>query len=203
MMNIFTFYLFTLFPLINSLVFDKQVINLSPQKQVVYVQTMGQVNNADLNLVVESIRTFYGLKVVVNGEFPVLDSLKVRSGTRFQANKILKVSKNINKHLDGKVLILTNYDICTDRKLNGRVYKDWGIFGLAGINGKTTVVSTFRIKTNRTNRLTKVTVHELGHTLGLDHCTNDVKCVMSDADGKGSNVDGTEIKLCSECKKHI
>jgi hypothetical protein len=26
---------------------------------------------------------------------------------------------------------------------------------------------------------------------------------MNDAKGKGSTVDGVELKLCSECKKHI
>jgi archaemetzincin len=132
-----------------------------------------------------------------------MDSLKVKNTNRFQANRVLKTSNIMNRDLDGKVLILTEYDICTDRKLDGVVHKNWGIFGLAGVNKQTTVISTYRMKTNHTNRLTKVTVHELGHTLGLQHCHNDEKCVMSDAKGKGSNVDGTEIKLCLECKKHI
>jgi archaemetzincin len=202
-MNFFTLFFTILFPLFGALKNEKPNISFYPPKKVVYVQTMGQVNNSDLELVVQSIRKFYKYEVVVNGKFPTLDSLRVKNRTRFQSNKILKVSKIINKNLDGKVLILTNYDICTDRELNGKIYKDWGIFGLAGINGKTTVVSTYRMKNNHVNRLTKVTIHELGHTLGLGHCEYDDKCVMNDAKGKGSTVDGVELKLCSECKKHI
>jgi len=197
-----TIFLLTLVPFVTTFIVNEPV-EVPEEKQIVFVQTMGKVNQDDLNLVVSTISDFYNFEVIVKGQFPIMDSLKVKNTNRFQANRVLKTSNIMNRDLDGKVLILTEYDICTDRKLNGVVHKNWGIFGLAGVNKQTTVISTYRMKTNHTNRLTKVTVHELGHTLGLQHCHNDEKCVMSDAKGKGSNVDGTEIKLCLECKKHI
>jgi archaemetzincin len=197
-----TIFLLTLVPFVTTFMVNEPV-EVPEEKQIVFVQTMGKVNQDDLNLVVSTISDFYNFEVIVKGQFPIMDSLKVKNTNRFQANRVLKTSNIMNRDLDGKVLILTEYDICTDRKLNGVVHKNWGIFGLAGVNKQTTVISTYRMKTNHTNRLTKVTVHELGHTLGLQHCHNDEKCVMSDAKGKGSNVDGTEIKLCLECKKHI
>jgi archaemetzincin len=164
---------------------------------------MGNVSKTDLDLVVSTIENFYDFDVVVHGEFTSPDKFKVNGLNRYRASSILSHSNKVNKHLGGKVLILTPLDICTDRKLNGVLHKNWGILGVAGLGKQSTIVSTYRMKTNHTNRLTKVTVHELGHTLGLQHCHNDEKCVMSDAKGKGSNVDGTEIKLCLECKKHI
>jgi len=197
-----TIFLLILVPFVTTFMVNEPV-EVPEEKQIVFVQTMGKVNQDDLNLVVSTISDFYNFEVIVKGQFPIMDSLKVKNTNRFQANRVLKTSNIMNRDLDGKVLILTEYDICTDRKLNGVVHKNWGIFGLAGVNKQTTVISTYRMKTNHTNRLTKVTVHELGHTLGLQHCHNDEKCVMSDAKGKGSNVDGTEIKLCLECKKHI
>jgi archaemetzincin len=197
-----TIFLLTLVPFVTTFMVNEPV-EVPEEEQIVFVQTMGKVNQDDLNLVVSTISDFYNFEVIVKGQFPIMDSLKVKNTNRFQANRVLKTSNIMNRDLDGKVLILTEYDICTDRKLNGVVHKNWGIFGLAGVNKQTTVISTYRMKTNHTNRLTKVTVHELGHTLGLQHCHNDEKCVMSDAKGKGSNVDGTEIKLCLECKKHI
>jgi archaemetzincin len=197
-----TIFLLTLVPFVTTFMVNEPV-EVPEEKQIVFVQTMGKVNQDDLNLVVSTISDFYNFEVIVKGQFPIMDSLKVKNTNRFQANRVLKTSNIMNRDLDGKVLILTEYDICTDRKLDGVVHKNWGIFGLAGVNKQTTVISTYRMKTNHTNRLTKVTVHELGHTLGLQHCHNDEKCVMSDAKGKGSNVDGTEIKLCLECKKHI
>lgn len=201
-MKIPTFSLLLLLPLLTTFMV-KEPVEFTKKKQIVFVQTMGEVNQDDLNLVVSTISDFYDFEVVVNGQFPIIDSIRVKNTNRFQANRVLSVSNSMNADLDGKVLILTEYDICTDRKLNGVLHKNWGIFGLAGVNKQTTIVSTYRMKTNHVNRLTKVTVHELGHTLGLQHCHNDKKCVMSDAKGKGSNVDGTEIKLCSECKKRI
>jgi|688.fasta_scaffold187695_3 archaemetzincin len=197
-----TIFLLTLVPFVTTFMVNEPV-EVPEEEQIVFVQTMGKVNQDDLNLVVSTISDFYNFEVIVKGQFPIMDSLKVKNTNRFQANRVLKTSNIMNRDLDGKVLILTEYDICTDRKLDGVVHKNWGIFGLAGVNKQTTVISTYRMKTNHTNRLTKVTVHELGHTLGLQHCHNDEKCVMSDAKGKGSNVDGTEIKLCLECKKHI
>jgi archaemetzincin len=197
-----TIFLLTLVPFVTTFMVNEPV-EVPEEKQIVFVQTMGKVSQDDLNLVVSTISDFYNFEVIVKGQFPIMDSLKVKNTNRFQANRVLKTSNIMNRDLDGKVLILTEYDICTDRKLDGVVHKNWGIFGLAGVNKQTTVISTYRMKTNHTNRLTKVTVHELGHTLGLQHCHNDEKCVMSDAKGKGSNVDGTEIKLCLECKKHI
>jgi len=197
-----TIFLLSLVPFLTTFMVNEPV-EVPEEKQIVFVQTMGKVNQDDLNLVVSTISDFYDFQVVVDGQFPIIDSLKVKNTNRFQANRVLSVSNSMNVDLDGKVLILTEYDICTDRTLNGVVNKNWGIFGLAGVNKQTTIVSTYRMKTNQVNRLTKVTVHELGHTLGLKHCHYDEKCVMSDAKGKGSNVDGTEIKLCSECKKHI
>jgi archaemetzincin len=197
-----TIFLLTLVPFVTTFMVNEPV-EVPEEKQIVFVQTMGKVNQDDLNLVVSTISDFYNFEVIVKGQFPIMDSLKVKNTNRIQANRVLKTSNIMNRDLDGKVLILTEYDICTDRTLNGVVHKNWGVFGLAGVNKQTTVISTYRMKTNHTNRLTKVTVHELGHTLGLQHCHNDEKCVMSDAKGKGSNVDGTEIKLCLECKKHI
>ena len=197
-----TIFLLTLVPFVTTFMVNEPV-EVPEEEQIVFVQTMGKVNQDDLNLVVSTISDFYNFEVIVKGQFPIMDSLKVKNTNRFQANRVLKTSNIMNRDLDGKVLILTEYDICTDRKLDGVVHKNWGIFGLAGVNKQTTVISTYRMKTNHTNRLTKVTVHELGQTLGLQHCHNDEKCVMSDAKGKGSNVDGTEIKLCLECKKHI
>lgn len=197
-----TIFLLLLLPLLTTFMV-KEPVDVPEEKQIVFVQTMGKVNQDDLNLVVSTISDFYGFEVIVNGVFPLIDSLKVKNTNRYQANRVLSASNSMNVDLDGKVLILTEYDICTDRKLNGVVHKNWGVFGLAGVGKQTTLISTYRMKNNHNNRLVKVTVHELGHTLGLHHCTSDDGCVMNDAKGKGSNLDGTQIKLCDNCKKHI
>jgi archaemetzincin len=46
-------------------------------------------------------------------------------------------------------------------------------------------------------RLWKTTIHELGHTLGLEHCPN-VGCVMEDGKGTVKTTD-REKELCPSC----
>lgn len=60
------------------------------------------------------------------------------------------------------------------------------IRGLGTMEGKTAVVSTYKIKHEAggdrkfyKSLLLKVSRHEIGHTLGLGHCSTESKCVMT------------------------
>jgi archaemetzincin len=178
-------------------------VELPKEKTVVYVKTMGNVSKTDLDLVVSTIENFYDFDVVVHGDFTSPDKFKVNGLNRYRASSILSHSNKVNEHLGGKVLILTPLDICTDRKLNGILHKNWGILGVAGLGKQSTIVSTYRMKTNHNNRLSKVVVHELGHSLGIPHCHQGKNCVMNDAKGKGSTVDKSSLYICDDCRKKI
>ena len=51
-------------------------------------------------------------------------------------------------------------------------------------------------------RLKKVTMHELGHNLGLPHCPNN-HCFMQDAAETIKTIDGVELNLCEECRDQL
>jgi archaemetzincin len=82
------------------------------------------------------------------------------------------------------------------------------VFGEAQVNGKAAIISLFRprgdpdgtppSRTVLLERLTKLGLHELGHTFGLGHCRED-GCLM----GFSSNLeklDQTGIALCDYCQ---
>ena len=166
----------------------------------IYITSMGNVKNSDIIKVQKELSSFYDCDVIILPKIDLMTDTKVKGMNRYQSEKILSniIQKFYNKR--GKVLLLTDVDICFN---NGKNKEHWGIFGLGMLYSKPCVVSTNRFKTNRDNKLVKVTIHEIGHTLGLTHCDNNKKCVMNDAKGKGSTVDGVNKYLCSNCKTKL
>jgi hypothetical protein len=55
---------------------------------------------------------------------------------------------------------------------------------------------------HRTFRVVTTAVHEVGHTLGLDHCV-EPHCVMNDAEGSIETVDHSTGKLGQECRDEL
>jgi archaemetzincin len=165
----------------------------------VYIQPLGEVSDISLTIVKNSIEKFYGYKCVVRPKIPFSDDLLAKSKTRYNASKILKKFDS-NKNL----LIITESDIA--KKHRGS--DEYGILGLGYIHGNTCVVSTFRMKRKVSKekfheRLTKVSIHEVGHNLGLDHCEYDRRCLMNDARGTIKQIDMEKIWLCKKCTKQI
>jgi len=69
------------------------------------------------------------------------------------------------------------------------------------------VISLFRCRKKARSRaharirLAKTAVHEIGHTLGLDHCPTR-GCLMEDARGQVKTSD-REYDLCSRCRARL
>lgn len=77
------------------------------------------------------------------------------------------------------------------------------VFGEAQLGGSAAVVSTSRLREPPAEpliraRLTKESVHEIGHTFGLVHCSS-ASCVMARSPALAS-VDVKEDRLCQDCR---
>lgn len=80
------------------------------------------------------------------------------------------------------------------------------VFGEAQLNGRSCVVSIYRLKDTKailnpegvfTERVIKEAVHELGHTFSIRHCSDNT-CVMHYCRSLG-DVDNKKIQMCRYC----
>ena len=170
------------------------------ERHVLYIQPLGkQLPDTDVELVKTALVSFYGLDVQLLPRVDLPKGAWYPPRKRYRADILLDFLET-RLPADGiRVLGLTGVDISTTK---GDVY-DWGILGLATMEGAACVISSFRArrgvgaKAGR-DRLAKVAVHEIGHTLGLPHCPT-VGCLMEDAKGTVSTTD-REYDLCSRCR---
>ena len=161
--------------------------------------------NIDANLKKELLQnitaTYLSTVTEIKGiaTLPIAAFYKPRN--RYRATVLLE-SIDSYKGYD-KIIGITTKDISTTKN---NIY-DWGIMGLANSPGKSCIISTFRIKTPNkllfNDRFIKVALHELGHTMGLPHCTFSKVCFMEAAEGTIKSVDREKRFLCSNCKKLI
>ena len=172
------------------------------EQKILYVIPLNNVNQSDVSLSHEELKSFYKYNVIILNRDVIPTQLRNPSG-KYNANKILKFLGEKYGHLNGKIVGITNVNISTKRTLNNVTYNDWSILGLGAVGGQSCIISTKNMITNHNDRLSKVTIHEVGHTLGLAHCDYDPKCLMNDAKGKASKVDSEEKIMCNQCKNKI
>jgi archaemetzincin len=157
---------------------------------------------ADAQYVATALRAFYDLEVVEMPAVPLPKEAYYAPRKRYRAEKLLDTLEQIIPTDGYRILGLTGVDISTTKDDN----PDWGILGLATLDGKVCVVSAFRTRRGATAeqariRLGKTAVHEIGHTLGLEHCPN-AGCLMQDAKGSVLTTD-SEYDLCDRCRNRM
>ena len=164
---------------------------------IIYYSAVDKNLKAEL---LQNIKQTYFCNV---SEVPALHTLPAaayyKARNRYRAPVLLQYLNAI-KGFD-KIIGITTKDISTT---NGKFY-DWGIMGLGSCPGKSCVISTFRIRTSDkllfNDRFVKVALHELGHTMGLPHCTFSKTCFMEAAEGSIKSVDRESRSLCSNCRR--
>ncbi len=164
---------------------------------VLYFATINAKLRAEL---LQNITATYHCTVTeIKGIAPMPATAYYKPRNRYRAPLLLDYLVGYNGY--DKIIGITTKDISTT---HNKIY-DWGVMGLGFCPGKACVISTFRLKTPDrllfNERFIKVALHELGHTMGLVHCTFSKTCFMESAEGTIKSVDRETKLLCDNCKK--
>jgi len=147
------------------------------------------------DLIGDILKKQFNLSLFNCGKFKVPSETFNPLRDQYEASEIIESLMNYYNNRCDKHLAIVDVDIYTPR-FNF-------IFGLADTNRNVAIVSIHRLSKNGSlkERLAKEVIHELGHILGLNHCSNQT-CVMyfsntiDDTDRKG-------IDLCEKCRRKI
>jgi archaemetzincin len=174
------------------------------RRLTVHLVAIGAVPKETIEQTSKSLHEAAPIDVVIEPGRALPKSAATVEKDRWSADALLTFLEDVPSAPGHKVMGITEVDIVTPK--NG--IPRWGILGLGSLDGKTSVISTYRMRRKWEggapeavvrDRLAKISLHELGHTLGLDHCPNK-GCVMEDGHGTVKTVDA-ETVLCAKCSK--
>lgn len=179
-------------------------------RTIIALQPIGNIPENTLNILKHNIKHQYKSTVIILPTITLPDNfINYEKGKRYAASSVIKHLKEVMPDTVQYIVGITNEDIYTTKKDKwGNIrkpestYKIWGILGLGYKPGKSCIISTARLYSDNEyqymERIIKITLHEIGHNYGLDHCT-DKNCLMTDAAERISTVDNAKNHLCSKC----
>lgn len=169
----------------------------NPSMGLILLGPMGEVA---VHVVAANIQTILAFPVDLLGGVEVPAHTFQPQRQQYDAGLILKHLAQLPFPNHVKIIALTNVDLCTPILTH--------VFGEAELGGRVALASDFRLRHNEDGtfvplahyyeRLAKVALHEVAHTLSVYHCS-DSRCVMSFS-AKVRNLDEVGLYFCERCE---
>lgn len=180
--------------------------------KVIALQPFGVFDEQKLKILSINLRAFFHAPVICLKEVEMPQALELKNKEVLFADTILAYLAN-NKP-DSVTIIIG----LTHRRLITKANEDKDtltslipqeaktIYGLSYVKGNACIVSDNELALGGdllfNDRVYKVILHEMGHILGLPHCSNKT-CLMSEDNNKLWMRDGVYNYYCSECRKKL
>jgi len=171
----------------------------------ILVLPIGNIQGKMLEDVCRALKEVYKAICKIHSEsLPVPKEAYVPERKQYLASYFVSIAEEYAKKLDfTRVIAITDVNLFVPG-LNF-------VFGQANLHGRGAVVSFFMLRPEvygdppnmelLSERVVKTVIHEIGHTLGLGHCSNP-RCVMKFSNHVGET-DFKTKRFCLACRKKI
>ena len=151
----------------------------------------------------KQVKLVFHCPITIETGFDHLSNAYNAQRSQYLASKLLESLATDEKIHDEKIIGIVEVDLyCSHLSF---------VFGEADFNAGTAIVSLFRLsqeyyglpldKDLFITRACKEIIHELGHTFGLQHCS-DLTCVMHFSNSL-ADTDWKEIYFCNKCRPKL
>ena len=182
------------------------------EDKFIAIQPFDNYDPVKIDFICNEIQNFFNAHVVVLPPISIPETFRLPLSMSYSADSILNL---LSTKLDSKVIEVigvTSWGIGITQKGKLKTshpfhyYPVQRIFGLADFGGNCAVISDAYFKSGDPtvfqHRLRTTLIHEIGHTIGLDHCSSE-KCIMSEQNGTVYGLDKSEDDYCVQCRKKL
>jgi predicted Zn-dependent protease len=181
--------------------------------QTIALQPYEDIDTTYVNIAKAAIEEYYGydVKILTPIELPKTAEKKTKTTYKYKADKLLIQLNEIFATAPEevtKIVGMVDDEIYTSQPSQS----DYAIIAKSERSGLASVISTHRPKKrvdnadHFKNRLKKIIIKEVGHTIGLPSCSSEDKnnhCVMRDYEGRSRVLDNINISFCDVCAKKL
>lgn len=181
--------------------------------KILALQPLGDFNHQQLNMLRSELSHFFNIRVVILQPVDIPESFRNPYEEKYAADSLLVFLSNLANDTLVEIVGLTHKEIYTTQEhrvtINRKdtvVFSFKHLFGLGYIPGNSCVISDYRLMSEDkdlwSKRLKKVAIHEIGHNLGIPHCSVDT-CLMSESNGDIVNLNKAGGDYCKSCRQKL